>query len=82
MPPRRALRGRLARRNVEKIEVPNAPEVQPQGEVTNAEFREAIWMLRHAVTNQVGQQRKARQQEYNTSRIHEFLRMNPLSSTS
>uniref|UniRef100_M1DMK9 Uncharacterized protein n=1 Tax=Solanum tuberosum TaxID=4113 RepID=M1DMK9_SOLTU len=31
-------------RNVEPHEqvVPNAPEVQPQGKVTNAEFREAI----------------------------------------
>uniref|UniRef100_M1DVA1 Uncharacterized protein n=1 Tax=Solanum tuberosum TaxID=4113 RepID=M1DVA1_SOLTU len=30
--------GRPARRDVEEQGVPNAPEVQPQGEVTNAEF--------------------------------------------
>ncbi|KAG5629251.1 hypothetical protein H5410_000968 [Solanum commersonii] len=47
--------------------VPNAPEVQPQREVTNVEFREAIRMLSQAVTNQAG--------------IHEFLRMNPPSFT-
>ncbi|XP_049353217.1 uncharacterized protein LOC125817708 [Solanum verrucosum] len=45
MPPRRAVKGRPARRNAEEQGVPNAPEVQPQGEVTNAEFREAIRML-------------------------------------
>ncbi|KAH0665107.1 hypothetical protein KY285_026313 [Solanum tuberosum] len=45
MPPRRAVRGRPARRNVEEQGVPNAPEVQPQGEVTNAEFREAIIIM-------------------------------------
>ena len=44
MPPRIAPRGRLARRNVEpqEQEFPNAPEVQPQWEVTNSEFRETI----------------------------------------
>ncbi|KAK4721628.1 hypothetical protein R3W88_011861 [Solanum pinnatisectum] len=41
-----------ARRNVEEQGVPNAHEVQPQGEVTNAEFREAIRMLSQALTNQ------------------------------
>ncbi|KAG5579515.1 hypothetical protein H5410_050142, partial [Solanum commersonii] len=51
MLPRRAVRGRPARRNVEEQELPNAPEVQPQGETE-------------------------------TSRIREFLRMNPLSFTS
>uniref|UniRef100_M1D9T4 Gag-pol polyprotein n=1 Tax=Solanum tuberosum TaxID=4113 RepID=M1D9T4_SOLTU len=45
MTPRRAFRGRPARRNVEEQGVPNAPEVQPQEEVTNAEFCEAIRIL-------------------------------------
>ncbi|XP_049347490.1 uncharacterized protein LOC125812027, partial [Solanum verrucosum] len=74
-------RGRPARRNIEEQELPNAPEVQPQGEVSNAEFREAIRMLSQVVTNQVGQQRGARQEKADTSRIHEFLRMNPPSFT-
>ncbi|KAK4721591.1 hypothetical protein R3W88_011824 [Solanum pinnatisectum] len=82
MPPRRAVRGRPARRNVEEQELTNAPEVQPQGEVTNAEFREAIRMLNQVVTNQARQQRGARQEKVVTSRIHEFLRMNPQSFTS
>ncbi|KAK4713118.1 hypothetical protein R3W88_019025 [Solanum pinnatisectum] len=81
MPPRRALRGCPARRNVEEQKLPNAPEVQPQGEVTNAEFREAIRMFRQVVTNQAGQKKRARQEEADTSRIREFLRMNPLSFT-
>ena len=81
MPPRRVVRGRPARRNVEEQELPNAPEVQPQGEVTNAEFHEAIQMLSQVVTNQAGQQRGARQEEADTSRIREFLRMNPPSFT-
>uniref|UniRef100_M1DAV0 Gag-pol polyprotein n=1 Tax=Solanum tuberosum TaxID=4113 RepID=M1DAV0_SOLTU len=55
MPPRRAVRGCPAWRNVEEQELPNAPEVQPQGEVTNVEFREAMRMLSQVVTNQVGQ---------------------------
>ncbi|WMV40811.1 hypothetical protein MTR67_034196 [Solanum verrucosum] len=76
-----AVRGRPARRNVEDQGVPNAPEVQPQGEVTNAEFSEAIRMLSQVVTNQVGQQRENRQEVVDTSRICEFLRMNPSSFT-
>jgi len=56
--------------------------VQAQGEVTNAEFREAIRMLSQVVTNQVGKQRVARQEEVDTSRVREFLRMNPPSFTS
>uniref|UniRef100_M1E0Q3 Gag-pol protein n=1 Tax=Solanum tuberosum TaxID=4113 RepID=M1E0Q3_SOLTU len=60
MPPRRAVRGLPVRRNVEEQVLPNAPEVEPQGEVTNTEFREVIRMLSQAVTNQVGKQRGAR----------------------
>ena len=81
MPPQIAVKGRPARRTVEKQELPNAPEVQPQGEVANVDFREAIRMLSQAVTNQVGQRRGARQEEADTSRIREFLRMNPPSFT-
>ncbi|WMV40584.1 hypothetical protein MTR67_033969 [Solanum verrucosum] len=81
MPPRRAVRGRSARRNVEEQELPNAPEVQPQEEVTNAEFREAIRMLSQVVTNQAGQQRGNRHEVADTSRIREFSRMNPPSFT-
>uniref|UniRef100_M1DHL5 Gag-pol polyprotein n=1 Tax=Solanum tuberosum TaxID=4113 RepID=M1DHL5_SOLTU len=81
MPPRRAVKGRPTRRNIKEQELPNAPEVQAQGEVTNAEFREAIRMLSQVVTSQGGQQRGARQEEADTSRIREFLRMNPRSFT-
>ena len=42
MPPRREVIGRPSRRDVEEEGLPNAPKVQPQGEVTNTEFREAI----------------------------------------
>ncbi|XP_049381219.1 uncharacterized protein LOC125845725 [Solanum stenotomum] len=79
MPPQRAVRGRPARWNIEEQRVSNAPEVKPKGEVTNAEFWEAIRMLSQVVTNQVGQQRGARQEETDTSRIREFFRMNPPS---
>ncbi|KAG5572874.1 hypothetical protein H5410_062640 [Solanum commersonii] len=80
MPPRRAVRSCPARGNVEprKQGVPNAPEVQPQGEVNNAEFWEAIQMLSQATTNQFGQ-RENRQDLPDISRICEFLRMNPPS---
>ncbi|XP_049410522.1 uncharacterized protein LOC125873690 [Solanum stenotomum] len=77
MLPRRPVRDLPARRNVKEQELPNAPEAQQQGEVTNAEFREAIRMFSQAVTNQVGQQRGARQEGADTSRIREILRMNP-----
>ena len=69
------------RRNVEEQGVPNAPEVQPEEEVTNVEFREAIRMFSQVVINYVGQHRGARQEETDTSRIPEFLRMNPPSFT-
>ncbi|WMV29394.1 hypothetical protein MTR67_022779, partial [Solanum verrucosum] len=52
MPPRRVVKGHPARRNVEEQELPNAPGVQPLGEVTNAEFCETIRMLSQVVTNQ------------------------------
>ncbi|KAH0728063.1 hypothetical protein KY284_003928 [Solanum tuberosum] len=81
MPPRRAVRGRPARINVEEQELPNALEVQLQGEISNAKFREAIRMLSQVVTNKVGQQRGAQQEEPDTSRIREVLRMNPPSFT-
>ena len=38
IPPRKVVRGRPARKNVEEPEVPSSPNVKPQGEVTNAEF--------------------------------------------
>ncbi|KAH0650238.1 hypothetical protein KY284_030150 [Solanum tuberosum] len=79
MPPRRVGRGRLPRRYVDEQELPYAPGVQDQGEVSNAEFREAIRMLSQAVANQIGQQRGARQEGANTSRICEFFEMNPSS---
>ena len=51
MPPRRVGRGRLPRRYVDEQELPDAPGVQDQGEVSNAEFREAIRILSQAVAN-------------------------------
>ncbi|WMV51147.1 hypothetical protein MTR67_044532 [Solanum verrucosum] len=39
-------------------------------------------MLGQVVTNQVGQQRGNHQEVADTSRIHEFLRMNPPDFTS
>uniref|UniRef100_M1DMD7 Gag-pol polyprotein n=1 Tax=Solanum tuberosum TaxID=4113 RepID=M1DMD7_SOLTU len=63
MPPRRAVGDHPARRNVEEQEVPNAPEMQPQGEVTNAKFRETIRMLIQAVTNQHVKEEKLRDRE-------------------
>uniref|UniRef100_M1DJV5 Gag-pol polyprotein n=1 Tax=Solanum tuberosum TaxID=4113 RepID=M1DJV5_SOLTU len=69
MPLRRAVRGRPAKSDVEEQELPNAPEVQPQREVTNVEFRKAIRILSQVVTNEVGQEKRTRQGEANTSRI-------------
>ena len=54
MPPRRVGRGRLPRRYVDEQELPYAPGVQPQGEVSNAEFRAAIRILSQAVPTQIG----------------------------
>ncbi|WMV55367.1 hypothetical protein MTR67_048752 [Solanum verrucosum] len=83
MPPRRIVKGHSARRYVEPQEkrVPNAPEVQTQGEVTSVEFREAIQMLSQVVTNQAGQRRENHQEVADTSRVHEFFRMNHPSFT-
>lgn len=39
--------------NVKDLEVPNAPNVQPQGKVTNINFDKAIWILSQAVIKQV-----------------------------
>ncbi|XP_049405028.1 uncharacterized protein LOC125868414 [Solanum stenotomum] len=80
MPPRREVKSRPARRNVKEQRVPNALEVQPQGVVTNVEFREAIWMLSQVATYQVGQ-RDNRQEVADTSRICELSRLNPPSFT-
>ena len=77
MPPNKEVRGRPCRRNVEEPEVPNALNVKYQGEVTNDEFCKAIRMLRQVVSYQVGQQIGAQQEGAYTSRIQEFLRMNP-----
>uniref|UniRef100_M1AKY4 Zinc knuckle family protein n=1 Tax=Solanum tuberosum TaxID=4113 RepID=M1AKY4_SOLTU len=83
MPPRRIVRGRPARRNVEPQEqgVPNALEMQPQENVTNVEFHEDIRMLSQVVTNQAGQQRGNHLEVDDTSRIREFLRISPPSFT-
>uniref|UniRef100_M1DFL9 Retrotransposon protein n=1 Tax=Solanum tuberosum TaxID=4113 RepID=M1DFL9_SOLTU len=54
IPLRRVGRGRFPRRYVDEQELPYAPGVQDQGEVSNAEFREAIRILSQAVTNQIG----------------------------
>ena len=42
MPPSRKVWGHPTRLNVEEKILPNAPEVQPQGKVTNVEFRVTI----------------------------------------
>ncbi|WMV09134.1 hypothetical protein MTR67_002519 [Solanum verrucosum] len=70
------------RRNVEDQGVPNAPEVQSQEKVANAEFWDAIQMLNQMVANQDGQQRGDRQDVADTSRIREFLSINPPEFTS
>ncbi|XP_049372732.1 uncharacterized protein LOC125837697 [Solanum verrucosum] len=60
MPPRRVVRGRPARRNVDPPDqgVPNAAKVQPQGDVTNAKFWDrgvtVIRMFSQVVANQAG----------------------------
>ena len=51
--------------------------MKPQGEVTNAEFRDAIRILGQVVDNQAGKQRGNQHDVVDTCRIHEFFRMNP-----
>ena len=82
MPSRRAVRGHPTRCNVEEQRVPNAPEVPHQGKVTNDEFWEAIRILSQAMTNQIGKQRRSRQEVVDILRNQEFLRINPPSFTS
>ena len=41
--------------------------MQPQGEFTNTEYREAIRMLSHVITNQVGKKRGSSQEGVDTS---------------
>ena len=45
MPPQKSTRGCIVIRNIEEPELPNAPEVQPQKEVSNVKFREVIRRL-------------------------------------
>ena len=50
--------------------------MQPQGKVTYVEFRETMRMLNRVATHQVGK-RGNLPEVADTSRIHEFLGMNP-----
>lgn len=54
----------FARRNVKEQGVPNAPESQPQTEVINVEFYEAIKMLSQVVTNNVWQKKERNDREW------------------
>ena len=72
MPPRKVIRGPPVRRNVGEQVFPNAPKVQPQGEITYDEFRETTRMLCQVVNRQVGQ-RCSRHEVVYTSSIHEFF---------
>ena len=54
MPPQREAIGCPTRINVEELELPNAPKVQPQEEVSNVEFIKAIRILSQVETNEVG----------------------------
>ncbi|WMV46574.1 hypothetical protein MTR67_039959 [Solanum verrucosum] len=81
MLPQKAVQGCPSRRNVnpQGPEIPNSPDVPPlQGDVTNVEFKNVIQMLTQVVINQVGQQRGVCLDMADTSRIREFMRMNPL----
>lgn len=55
--------------------------MQPQGEVTNVVFCEAIKVLSQALTNQVGQQRQAHWEGNVTLKIWKFLRITGSSTT-
>lgn len=50
-------------------------------DVTNNEFKNAIRMLTHGATNNVGQQRLGYDDVSNASRMCEFFRMNPAEFT-
>ena len=54
----------------------------PQGEVTNVNFLEDIKIISQEVTKDVGKQSGAGQEEADTLRIREFMRMNPPRFTS
>lgn len=56
--------------------------MQPDENDTNAKFKETFGMLSKYVTNQVDRQRGARQEGAESSRIHDFLKMNPPIFTS
>ena len=66
IPPQRAAKGLLTRRNVQEPKLPNAPNVQPQGTTINDEFHEVISMLCQEVINHVRQQRGDQQEEVET----------------
>ena len=57
MPPQRAAQGRPSWKIFEpqEEEIPDAPSLQPQVEVTNVKFHEAITMLSQVMTNEAGQ---------------------------
>jgi len=78
MPPRRAVRVRIAMKSVEEQELSNALDVQTQEEIKYADRREAIRILSQVATYHVGQ-RDNRHEVVDTSRIRELLRMNPPS---
>ncbi|XP_004252414.1 uncharacterized protein [Solanum lycopersicum] len=53
------------------------PKFNLRGRLPLLSFERLFQMLNQAVTNQVGQQRGARQEGDDTSRVREFLSMNP-----
>ena len=55
MPPRRAVRVRIAMKSVEEQELSNALDVQTQEEIKYADRREAIRILSQVATYHVGQ---------------------------
>lgn len=57
------------------------PEVQTQGEITNAKFIQGISNLSQAVTNQFWKKRGYRQEVVHSQKIRQQLIMNPPSFT-